>query len=268
MLYTIGEFSKITALSIKSLRLYHDKELLVPASVDEFTGYRYYDDRNFDTARTIKVLKDFDFSLAEINEILQDCSEEADMMTYLEAKLQEIQDRIKHYETVSRSIHMIVEIEKESTMSDNSEFVVEEKNVETLLIAGYRMTGRYDEVGKGFALLGKRMGRHICGKPMNLYYDGEYKEGDAEFEPCFPVRKGTGDNEISVRELQGGKCVSLIHKGPYDTLGQSYKKLFDYIKEKEYEIALPHREIYIKGPGMIFKGNPKNYLTELIVMID
>jgi hypothetical protein len=23
------------------------------------------------------------------------------------------------------------------------------------------------------------------------------------------------------------------------------------------------REVYVKGPGLIFKGNPKNYLTEI-----
>ncbi len=61
---------------------------------------------------------------------------------------------------------------------------------------------------------------------MTLYYDGEYKEDDADFEPCFPVRKGLNENGISVRELKGGKCVSLIHQGPYDTLGDSYKKIF------------------------------------------
>ena len=103
---------------------------------------------------------------------------------------------------------------------------------------------------------------------MTLYYDGEYKEDDADFEPCFPVRKGLNENGISVRELKGGKCVPLIHQGPYDTLGDSYKKIFAYINEKSYKIKLPHREVYIKAPGWIFKGNPKNYLTELQIMIE
>jgi effector-binding domain-containing protein len=33
--------------------------------------------------------------------------------------------------------------------------------------------------------------------------------------------------------------------------------------ERKLNLALPTREIYLKGPGMIFKGNPKNYLTEI-----
>lgn len=102
---------------------------------------------------------------------------------------------------------------------------------------------------------------------MTLFYDGEYKENDADYEACFPIRKGSDKESISVRELKGGKAVSLIHKGPYDNPGDSYKKLYAYINEKNYEIIIPTREIYLKGPGMIFRGNPKNYLTEIFILV-
>ena len=46
MKFSIGEFSRITSFSIKSLRLYHEKEILIPSEVDEFTGYRYYNKRS------------------------------------------------------------------------------------------------------------------------------------------------------------------------------------------------------------------------------
>lgn len=57
MRFSIGEFSLITSLSIKSLRLYHEKGLLIPAEVDAGSGYRYYDGSNFETAKSIKMLK-------------------------------------------------------------------------------------------------------------------------------------------------------------------------------------------------------------------
>ena len=41
-LFTVGEFSKVTGLSVKTLRFYHEKQLLLPTRVDEATGYRYY----------------------------------------------------------------------------------------------------------------------------------------------------------------------------------------------------------------------------------
>jgi effector-binding domain-containing protein len=46
----------------------------------------------------------------------------------------------------------------------------------------------------------------------------------------------------------------------YHQLPRSYGRIFDYIKEKKLKAVAPIREIYLKGPGMIFKGNPKNYL--------
>ncbi len=153
-------------------------------------------------------------------------------------------------------------------MLNNSEFEVEEKNVDTLLIAGIRTKGKYSDCGPLFGKIGKKMGRHINGKALNLYYDGEYKEEDADFESCLPVRKGEDTDGITIRELKGGKCVTLIHKGPYEELGTAYQKIMEYIKEKGYKTTLPTREIYLKGPGMIFKGNPKNYLTEIQYMLE
>ncbi|HDL19393.1 MAG TPA: MerR family transcriptional regulator, partial [Bacteroidetes bacterium] len=73
MKFSIGEFSRITALSIKSLRLYHEKGLLVPAEVDTSSGYRFYDEKNYEVAKSIKILKEYEFSLAEIKEILAEC---------------------------------------------------------------------------------------------------------------------------------------------------------------------------------------------------
>lgn len=146
-------------------------------------------------------------------------------------------------------------------------FEIEEKNLEPLLVAGIRYKGRYDEVGEKLGAVAKAMGRFIAGKPMNLYYDEEFKEAHADIETCMPVRKGEDSGEIKVHELPGGKVVTLIHKGPYDTLTRSYEKISTYVKEHGYEVTLPSREIYVKGPGMILKGKPENYLTEIQMLI-
>jgi len=71
-----------------------------------------------------------------------------------------------------------------------------------------------------------------------------------------------------VRELPGGKCVALLHKGPYEELHGSYERIMKYVKEKGYSVAAPPREIYLKGPGMIFRGNPKNYITEIQLPVE
>jgi effector-binding domain-containing protein len=72
---------------------------------------------------------------------------------------------------------------------------------------------------------------------------------------------------IAVHRLPGGKCVFVVHKGPYEQIGRSYAKLIEYVQQKGYEVEPPSREIYPKGPGMIFRGNPRNYLTEIQVLV-
>ena len=102
---------------------------------------------------------------------------------------------------------------------------------------------------------------------MMLHHDTEYIEQDADFEACFPVRKAKAVNGIAVREMSAVRCVTLVHRGPYDELGRSYEKVFSYIKSRHLEAEMPTREVYLKGPGMIFRGNPKNYLTEIQIPI-
>jgi len=190
------------------------------------------------------------------------------MLEQLHNKLGEIQNKIERYKEISRSIDSLINYERKNKMKADQEFDIEEKEVKTILIAGYRMKGKYNDVGGGFKIISKEMERQINDKAMNLYYDGEFKEDDADFEPYFPVRKGSSTDKISVRDLPGGKCVFPIHKGPFETIHESYKKIFAYINEKGYKVKLPSREVYLKGPGMIFKGNPNNYLTEIQLMLD
>ncbi|MDP7640263.1 MAG: GyrI-like domain-containing protein [Candidatus Hydrogenedentes bacterium] len=148
-------------------------------------------------------------------------------------------------------------------------YETKERDLEPVLMAGIRMKGKYQDCGKGFRQIEKKLGRFIGGKAFCLHFDNEYKENDADFEACMPLHsKGMEVEGISIRELPGGRAVCLIHKGGYDQIGRSYAKVGEYVEEKGYPILIPIREVYLKGPGMFFKGNPKNYLTEIQMLIE
>ena len=137
------------------------------------------------------------------------------------------------------------------------------KTVEPQLMAGLRTRGKFEDCAQHFKRLGKKFGFKICGPAFMLYWDEEFKADDADYEACMSIRKGEGDDEISVREFPGGRCVSLLHLGPYENLKQSYDRILCYCRDNEINISSPIREVYLKGPGMIFKGNPKKYRTEI-----
>ncbi len=262
--YSIGEFSQVTGLSVKTLRFYHEKGILVPSSVDEATGYRHYEAGKVEKARVIMRLRAMGFSIEDIATVLGECTDESDILNHLERQKNALQQRIQEDRDIVRSLNNIIATEKAAKqLLELGNYAVEEKAVAPMLIAGIRMKGKYSDCSTGFSRLGKAVGRYTCGKALCLYYDGEYRDSDAEFEPCFPIRKEVAADGISVRTLPGGRCLSLMHRGAYDQLGRSYAKILKQADERKVKISLPTREVYFKGPGIIFKGNPKNYLTEI-----
>jgi DNA-binding transcriptional MerR regulator/effector-binding domain-containing protein len=266
--FNIGEFSKITGLTVKTLRFYHEQGLLEPTSIDEQTGYRYYAANKIETAQVIQRLRQLDVPLADIKEILQGHGDDADLVAFLEQHRRTIQTRLQQYRDIDRQLTAIIQQAQEARTHMQENYQIEEKTVDSFLIAGVRMRGKYSECGKGFSQIGKQFGRYICGNPFLLHYDSEYKEDDADFEACMPVRQGTSKNDVAVRPLSGGRCVALIHKGTYEEMGRSYARILEYAKRHGYSIATPTREVYLKGPGMIFRGNPKKYLTEIQLLIE
>jgi DNA-binding transcriptional MerR regulator len=66
---SIGEFARRSRLSVKALRLYDKRRVLVPARVDKVSGYRYYDVAQLEAARVISMLRQLDLSLAAIRKL-------------------------------------------------------------------------------------------------------------------------------------------------------------------------------------------------------
>ena len=82
-MFSIGEFSKLTQLTVKTLRFYHEEGLLIPAFVDPETGYRYYEQSHIETARAITYLRSLEFSLKDIKELLHHQADE-DLLNVLD----------------------------------------------------------------------------------------------------------------------------------------------------------------------------------------
>ncbi len=262
-MFTIGEFSIITRLSVKTLRYYHDEEILIPDYIEEDSGYRYYRESSVDRAAVITALRSLEFSISDIKEIIKNYSEDIEVIDFLEAQREKIKSKITKYKQMDSSIEEMIITIRNSSMKYNDNYDIEEKILDDIIFAGYRFKGRYSEVGKGFRAVSRAAGRYIAGKEMSLYYDEGYRESDADIESGFPVSRTIKADCINCRVLEGGRAVTLIHKGSYNALGTSYEKIFKYMNEHKYKVKGPCREIYIKGYGVIFKGNPDKYLTEI-----
>lgn len=105
-LIPIGRFARLAGLSIGALRHYDELDLLRPADVDRFTGYRRYREGQLELARTIGRLRDLEVPIDEIREVLaaDDHAERRRRLTDHERRLQARVDRLLHLLHVTRQL--------------------------------------------------------------------------------------------------------------------------------------------------------------------
>lgn len=124
-MYRIGEFSKMTDLSIRTLRYYDSIGLLIPYEIDRLTGYRYYTDDNLSEVYLIKLLRSVNFSLEEILMYKSCLNEEI-----IDNKIDELSDSINELESKIQKLNIIRE---EVSSKDN--IIPLEKNKSLMRIA-------------------------------------------------------------------------------------------------------------------------------------
>ncbi len=69
------------------------------------------------------------------------------------------------------------------------------------------------------------------------------------------------ENDVKLEKWEYGAVAEILHKGSYADEPATVAKLTQFIEDSGYGIIGDHEEEYLKGPGMFFRGNPKNYLT-------
>ncbi len=264
-MYKIGEFSRITSMSIKTLRYYDKEGILVPVKREEDNAYRCYDSGNYERAILIKKLRSFDFSISEIKDVLTLYYNEDDLDYILNEKKEQIQREIIDKEKLIREINASIKI-KNKEEKNMMNYKINIKEISEVKVASIRYKDSYDQCGKYIGKLYKALKGNVKGACFNLYYNEEYAE-IADIETCIPIKSNVKNSDVSCRIIPEIKGISTMHKGNYEDLNHAYKALFDYAKQNNIETTLPIREVYIKGPGMIFKGNPNKYITEIVIPI-
>jgi effector-binding domain-containing protein len=142
----------------------------------------------------------------------------------------------------------------------NAKPVVSLKHVDNLLVATIRLRGAYEQVPVHFRLLREEVGPYVTGKRMLLYH---YAGSDVEVECCLPVSRPVDTAQVRSRILAGGDAWTLLHHGPYQTLGESWSLLFDYVEGHNIRVQGPRREVYLDDREFAARG----HLTELQVLV-
>jgi len=255
----IGDFSKLSQVSIKALRYYDQMGLLKPGQTDRFTGYRYYTAGQLPRLNHILALKDLGFSLEQIRQVLDQDLAPAELRGMLRLKKAEIEAEVeKERGRLERIEARLRQIEQEKSMS---KYDVVLKKIHPLtvvsardVIPGYGDIGQL--IGEVFGFLGKH-GVQPAGAPFTIWHDHGYKETQVD-----AVSGGlAGDGKIKVNRMPEAQMACVIHQGTYADFGQAYSALAGWVEANGFRICGPNREIYLSGPEST--SDPANYVTEI-----
>ena len=255
----IGEFSKLSLTTVKALRFYEKEGLLMPASVDEWTGYRFYETSQLETAAKIKSYRQLGLSIEEIRRIFSG----EDAGEILSAKAQQLRQLKQDTELQLSVIEFILEgneMKYQVTVKEIPEMIV--YSAETVLEKYSDCMQWIPSVGAECLELNPGL---KCAEPpyeFCEYPDGEYKETNIKIRHNEAVAAFGKENEhIKFRTLPAAKVLSIYHKGSYDAIGEAYAFLMEYAEKNGYEIAGLARESYIDG--IWNKESVSDWLTEV-----
>lgn len=255
----IGEFSKLSQLTIKALRFYEKEGLLMPVSIDSFTGYRFYETRQLTQAARIKAYRQLGLSIDEIKDITRG----KDAKSIFAEKAKALEEEKKEIDVRLSIINHILE-------EDEMKYQVTEKIIpEMIVYYSETVLDKYEDImswipAQGAECLALNPDLKCAEPPYEFceYPDGEYKETDIQIRHNEAVIAfGVENDNIKFRKIPKTKVISIFHKGAYDQICDAYAYIMKYAEENGYEVDGLARESYIDG--IWNKESVDEWLTEI-----
>ena len=262
----IGDFSKLSRISIRMLRHYDEIGLLVPACTDNFTSYRYYSEDQLPIAGRINAMKEMGFGLATIAEILKSFDKPSAIAEFLAIKQTEVQTEVE--EAKHRLLLLETAIERlrkdDKAMNHN----VSLKTLPERYVASVRkIIPAYDQEGMLWGILmGETFPLGIQdGDPcytLAIFHDKEYKESDVDVEVQKSV-KGSYKNTENVvfKTVPPILMASATYKGSYEIVGEVNEAVANWVRDNGYEFNGESFCIYHVSPHET--QNPDELVTEV-----
>ncbi|MEM9041447.1 MAG: MerR family transcriptional regulator [Actinomycetota bacterium] len=245
---SIGTFSRASLLTVKALRNYHERGLLVPASVDPDTGYRSYRASQLPDAAIVRRLRDLDVSLEDIGTIVDARDPEVTRKVIGEHESR-MRERLADLEQVVDELQRSAGLPSMHTPIH----VRVEPPVTALVVRGTVHDGDYapfldDAYGRIFAEAG-RSGATIASAGSARYPsvagDVEEIEAYVAIEAPVVLSDTVAASGVLVDVIPEATCAVATHVGGYDRIGETYAHLGAWVAGNARPLDVPVREHYV-----------------------
>ncbi|HWL88631.1 MAG TPA: MerR family transcriptional regulator [Polyangiaceae bacterium] len=241
---SIGDFSRMTHLSIKTLRHYHDVGLLKPAQVDSSSGYRYYARSQVPVAQVIRRFRDIGMPVEEVRALLAAPTPVA-RNEVIRAHLDRLQSQLAETQASLRTLRALIDRPSTSLKVEYRTF----EETQALAIAEHVSLSEFaawwlDAFTEIHAAL-RSLGAQASGTPGALFATELFSEEHGDVLVFVPVEKRLeGAGRANPRIIPSAELAIVSHRGAHDDIDRAYGDLGTHVAEHELGVEGPVREYY------------------------
>jgi DNA-binding transcriptional MerR regulator/effector-binding domain-containing protein len=245
---TIGDFSRMTHLSVKALRHYHDMGVLEPAAIDPFTGYRSYDTSQVGSAQVIRRLRDLGMPLDSIAAVLA--------APDLEARNREIAAHLARMERQLEQTQASVASLRALLTGPAERPAIELRAIPAVTALAVRQMvdaadltewggGAFDALAAALSAAGL-----TAAGPYGALYPGDFFELErSEITAFLPVTSGGAGldpaGRVRLLEIPAIEAAVAVHEGAFSEIDRTYGAVGAVVAERAIGVDGPIREYYL-----------------------
>jgi DNA-binding transcriptional MerR regulator len=241
----IGEFSRMTHISIRTLRRYHEVGLLEPEMVDASSGYRYYSGEQIPVAQVIRRLRELDVPVSDVQRILR--SPDPDKRAALVAQ------HVERLESELARTHAAVVSLRRLLSPEPPPLQVELRAEPAVTVAAVEDEVREDDIEAWYAGAMAELDAVLGpsaddGPPGGLYDNALFENGRGRMLLYRPVPEPPTRGRVHPVTLPAAELVVTTHQGEHGDIDVTYGELGSWVIDNALTVAGPVRERYLVGP--------------------
>ena len=128
-------------------------------------------------------------------------------------------------------------------MQSDEENVVH-KALDETLVGQVRIHGEVTDLADVFVELNTITGDLATGSPIVIHHWGVGDESGHDMDVCIPIKEELKGTDINISVLPARDAMTIMHRGPYSEIGNSYTKVTRHTYERGHPIAESTREVY------------------------
>jgi len=241
---SIGDFSRMTYLSVKALRHYHDVGVLEPAAIDPSSGYRSYSPSQVGPAQMVRRLRDLGMPLEAVRDVLR-APDAAARDAALVAHLRRMEDQLAQTQRTVASLRTLLQ-------PAPAPLAIERRRIAPARALGVVEHVRGEDAVAwwmgAFTLLHRLARGARSGPDGALFPQAFFTDEEGEVTVFVPVGSAPSVAlPARVRELEvpGITAAVALHEGPFGDLDRTYGALGSWVLERAAGAEGPIREYYL-----------------------